>query len=224
MMLVLDDHPIARQGLESVIRMCRPDEEIIQAGTVKEAVQIADSEPITMAFVDINLGKESGFDFLRWVRDNQKDIKVFFITSSSRESDFFYARNLGVDAYVLKDAFIDEIMYGIKVVERGGRFYSAVLVDQIDHFTEEERVFQGLTNRELEVLELLSQGYSNVKISQSLFISEATVKKHITSILGKLGVKNRVEAVLFANRNRAIMDNLVAGDLANMNPRRRKAT
>ncbi len=201
MILVLDDHPVARQGLESIIRMCRPDEEILQAGSVREAISLAEKTELEMAFVDINLGKENGFDFLKWIREQAGRVKVFMITSSSSKKDFLRARGMEVDAYVLKDAFVDDIVYGLKVVERGEKFYSSALMENMGKVSEEEKLLSSLTRREQEVLYLLSQGDSNAKIAQKLFVSEGTVKKHISNLLGKLGMESRVEAILFANRN-----------------------
>ena len=106
MVLVLDDHPIARQGLESIIKLHKPEEETLQAGTVGEAIDLVEHKHIDMAFVDLHLHNESGFEFLEWVQRHDKAIKTFVITSSSSESDFVKAKNLGIDAYVLKDAFI----------------------------------------------------------------------------------------------------------------------
>lgn len=201
MILLLDDHPVARQGLESIIRMYKPEAEIVQAGNVKEAIFSAQRSPIEMAFIDINLGTQTGFDFLEWMQVQQIETKIFMITSSSDEHDFLRAKAMGVDAYLLKDAFIDDIMYGLRVVERGDKFYSAALVEQMGSVSEEEELLSSLTKREMEVLYLLSQGHSNAKISRYLYITEGTVKKHISNILNKLGVNNRVEVVLLANRN-----------------------
>lgn len=108
---------------------------------------------------------------------------------------------MGVDAYLLKDAFIDDIVYSLKVIERGGKFYSSDLVDQMGQLSEEEKLLETLTKRELEVLFFLNQGYSNAKIGEALFVSEGTVKKHISNLLGKLGLENRMEAGLFSSRN-----------------------
>ena len=89
MVLVLDDHPIARQGLESIIKLHKPEEETVQAGTVKEAIDLAREKSIDSVFVDLNLHNESGFDFLEWIQnqnhDKNKNIKTFVITSSSSE-------------------------------------------------------------------------------------------------------------------------------------------
>ena len=201
MILVLDDYPLSRQGLESVIRMYRPEEQVLQAGNVKEAVACVEKSQVDMAFVDLKLKRESGFSFVRWLREQGKPVKVMLIASDLKNHDFEQARELGIEGCVQKDAFLDEILYGLKVVERGGRFYSSGLIDSMEEEEQEKKKLGGLTGRELEVLKLLSRGYSNAKIGQKLFISEGTVKKHITSILGKLCLENRVEAVLFASRN-----------------------
>lgn len=201
MILVLDDYPLSHQGLESVIRMYRPEEQVLQAGNVKEAVACVEKSQVDMAFVDLKLKRESGFSFVRWLREQGKPVKVMLIASDLKNHDFEQARELGIEGCVQKDAFLDEILYGLKVVERGGRFYSSGLIESMEEEEQEKKKLGGLTGRELEVLKLLSRGYSNAKIGQKLFISEGTVKKHITSILGKLCLENRVEAVLFASRN-----------------------
>jgi nitrate/nitrite response regulator protein len=201
MFLILDDHPIARKGLESILHMYRPDDKVLQAGTVKEAIDNMQNNNIDMAFIDLNLNEENGLDFLKWLKKERQEVKTIFITSSSREQDFLQAKDMGVDAYILKDAFIDEIMFGLKAVERGSKFYSAELVENIGSSTEEDKKLSSLTARETEVLKLLHCGYSNLEISEKLFISNGTTKKHVSSILSKLGLKNRVEAVLFADKS-----------------------
>ena len=201
MILILDDHPLARQGLCSLIQMYKSEQQILHASTVRESISLTEQNDVVMVFVDLNLGKESGFDYLSWVKREKKQVKTFIITSSSRQSDFEHARNLGVDAYVLKDAFIDDIMYGLRVVERGEKFYSAALVENLNKVQEDENVLSMLTERELDVFVLLSQGYGNAKISETLYISEGTTKKHISNILSKLNLRSRVEVVLLANSN-----------------------
>lgn len=201
MFLILDDHPIARKGLESILHMYRPDDKVLQAGTVKEAIDNMQNNNIDMAFIDLNLNEENGMDFLKCLKKERQEVKTIFITSSSREQDFLQAKDMGVDAYILKDAFIDEIMFGLKAVERGSKFYSAELVENIGSSTEEDKKLSSLTARETEVLKLLHCGYSNLEISEKLFISNGTTKKHVSSILSKLGLKNRVEAVLFADKS-----------------------
>ncbi|KXB59320.1 response regulator transcription factor [Lachnoanaerobaculum saburreum] len=201
MVLVLDDHPIARQGLESVIKLHRPDEETVQAGTVKEAIDLTKKKSIDSVFVDLNLHNESGFDFLEWIQSQNKNIKTFVITSSSSESDFVKAKNMGIDAYILKDAFIDDIMYSLRVVDRGGKFYSSDLMANVGNTSEDDKRIDTLTRRELEVALLLREGYSNAKIANNLSISEGTVKKHISNIFSKLEIYNRTEALVFVEKH-----------------------
>ena len=201
MVLVLDDHPIARQGLESVIKLHRPDEETVQAGTVKEAVDLTKEKSIDSVFVDLNLHNESGFDFLEWIQSQNKNIKTFVITSSSSESDFVKAKNMGIDAYILKDAFIDDIMYSLRVVDRGGKFYSSDLMANVGNTSEDDKRIDTLTRRELEVALLLREGYSNAKIANNLSISEGTVKKHISNIFSKLEIYNRTEVLVFVEKH-----------------------
>jgi two-component system nitrate/nitrite response regulator NarL/two-component system nitrate/nitrite response regulator NarP len=199
--LILDDHPLARQGLSSLLQLYRKDDKILHAGAIRDAASMMEANDVELVFVDLNLGKENGFSFINWLKENETSAKIFVITSSSRQCDFRLAQELGVDAYVLKDAFIDEIVYGLKTIERGGKFYSATLLESLKKNTEEEKELESLTEREIEVLLLLSRGYSNADISTTLYIAEGTVKKHINSILSKFQFKNRVEAVIFANTN-----------------------
>jgi nitrate/nitrite response regulator protein len=201
MVLVLDDHPISRQGLESIIKIHKPDTETVQAGTVQEAIDLTEHEQIDMAFIDIHLHNESGFDFLEWMQKKDMDIKTFIITSSSSENDFLKAKNLGIDAYLLKDAFIDDIVYSLKVVDRGGKFYSADLVENVGNISEEEKKIDTLTKRELDVVLLLREGYSNAKIGEILYISEGTIKKHLSNIFGKLELCSRTEVMAFVEKN-----------------------
>ena len=205
MVLVLDDHPIARQGLESIIKLHKPEEETVQAGTVKEAIDLAREKSIDSVFVDLNLNNESGFDFLEWIQnqnhDKNKNIKTFVITSSSSEIDFMKAKNMGIDAYILKDAFVDDIVYGLKVVDRGGKFYSSDLMANVGNTSDEEKKIDTLTRRELEVALLLREGYSNSNLANILSISEGTVKKHISNIFSKLEIYTRTEVLVFVEKH-----------------------
>ncbi len=200
MYLLVDDHPLARKGLEQIIHMYYPEEEVLEAGTVDEAMSCINRSAVSIAFVDLRLGGESGFDFLKWLKESRREVRTICITSSSREGDFFRAREMGVDAYILKDAFIDEIMFGLRAVQRGNKFYSSALMEKLNLAAEEERKLESLTEREVEVLCLMRQGCSNAEIGKRLFITLGTVKKHVSSILGKLDLKSRVEAAVFAGK------------------------
>ena len=180
------------------MQVYKSGEEIVCSSSIGEAIDIMKTHTIHMAFVDICLGAENGLDLLAWVKGQKMKTSMFIITSSSRQSDFEKARALDADAYVLKDAFLDEIVYGLKVVEKGGKFYSSALIDKMDNSKKQRSLLSDLTKREKEVFSLLGSGKSNSQISKELYISEGTTKKHISSILSKLNLTNRVEAALLA--------------------------
>lgn len=206
MILLLDDHPIARQGLENILKMHRPDEEFLQAGSVQEAIGLLGTHDIAIAFVDVCLSKESGFTFVEKAKDMSVGIKLIMLTSSSNKSDFMKAREMGVDGYVLKDATMEEILFGLQLVENGGTFFSQTMMESANKVSEEEKLLDTLTEREREILTLLGEGKTNAKIGEELMISEGTVKKHISNILSKLNLKNRVSAVIFAGKHHALHD------------------
>ena len=202
--LLIDDHPVARQGMECILRLHKPTEEIAQASSVKEAIDHMCHTMADLVFVDINLNNESGFEFVEWLREKEYPTKVFMITSSSCESDYRYAQEQNVDAYLLKEDFIDDILYGIRVVERGGKFYSPAIISKPNVPPSKENLIDTLTEREREVHELIRKGYSNAQIGKELFISEGTTKRHVTSILSKLGVKSRMQAMLFTTEHQPV--------------------
>ncbi|MBP7072355.1 MAG: response regulator transcription factor [Clostridia bacterium] len=205
MILILDDHPISRQGLSSLIKNYKADENISEAGTVDESILIMKKHSVDLAFIDINLRRENGFSLIKWIRNQKLSTKIFVITSSSRKCDFNYALELAVDAYVVKDAFVDEIAYGLRAVERGGKFFSSAILENLNKESDDEKALYTLTKRELDVLSLISQGFSNNKIGRALYISEGTVKKHITNILSKLNLESRTGAIIFANKNNYLL-------------------
>ena len=205
MILILDDHPISRQGLSSLIKNYKADENISEAGTVDESILIMKKHSVDLAFIDINLRRENGFSLIKWIRNQKLSTKIFVITSSSRKCDFNYALELAVDAYVVKDAFVDEIAYGLRAVERGGKFFSSAILQNLNKESDDEKALYTLTKRELDVLSLISQGFSNNKIGRALYISEGTVKKHITNILSKLNLESRTGAIIFANKNNYLL-------------------
>lgn len=206
MIMLLDDHPIARQGLENILKMHRPDANFIQAGSVQEALGLLTKYEVNIAFVDLYLSKESGFGFVEKVRELGLNLKIILLTSSSKKSDFMKARELEVDAYLLKDAFVEEILYGLTVVENGGTFFSQAMMENANKVSEEEKLLETLTEREREILRLIGKGKTNASIGGELMISEGTVKKHISNILSKLNIKNRVNAVIFAGKHSGLND------------------
>lgn len=196
--LVVDDHPLVRRGIIDILSV-NQEHEIYEASSIAAAMTVLKRHQIDIIIIDINLGNENGFELADAVKDSYPEIKRVILTSSVNIFDYKKAMELNVDAYIIKDAFIEDIVYALQVVSRGGKYYSPQIVQQSMHgFMPKELL--DLTDREKEILVHLSRGMTNAQISNALFISEGTTKKHISNILSKLNLNNRVEAVLYTRK------------------------
>lgn len=196
--LVVDDHPLVRRGIIDILSV-NQEHEIYEASNIAAAMTVLKRHQIDIIIIDINLGNENGFELADAVKDSYPEIKRVILTSSVNIFDYKKAMELNVDAYIIKDAFIEDIVYALQVVSRGGKYYSPQIVQQSMHgFMPKELL--DLTDREKEILVHLSRGMTNAQISNALFISEGTTKKHISNILSKLNLNNRVEAVLYTRK------------------------
>lgn len=197
--LVVDDHPLVRKGIIEILSVFKEWEIISEAYSIESSLRILREKNIDIVLVDLYLGKENGFDLIEKARKTYQNIKYVILTSSMNYFDFKKSQQLMVDGYILKDAYIEDIIYALKVVSRGDKYCSPQLLGlSLNGF--EPKEFMELTDREKEVLAQLSKGMSNAQISKALFITEGTTKKHISNILGKLSLNNRIEAVLLAKR------------------------
>lgn len=195
--LVVDDHPMVRKGLVLTLSYEDSIESIYEASNVGEAVKFLGTAKPDIAIVDLRLGDEDGLEVV--LRAKEKGIKAKFIvlTSSIRREDFERAKALGVDGYVLKEAYTEDVLYAFHTVQRGKKFFDPDLM-QYDQKKDSDDQLQELTRRERDVLMELSSGKSNVEIAETLFISEHTVKKHVSNILSKLQLTHRTQAALMA--------------------------
>lgn len=195
--IIVDDHPLVRQGLSSVLAMETDMELVGEAANVIEAVtMIKDKEP-DITLVDLKLGNECGLDIVNTTRSQGSSSKFIILTSSASCEDFLIAEEYGVEGYVLKEALPEELLFSIRLVGQGRKYYDPQLLEYklrqgMGNFNEQ------LTARELEVLRELGKGLNNQQIAKKLFITENTVKKHVGQILAKLGVRNRTQAALYA--------------------------
>lgn len=201
--LVVDDHPLVRKGIISTLNMQQNIEDIEEASTVDEAVSLLSKNKPEITILDLYLGKEDGLEIVNKAKNRHINTRFLVLTSSSRKEDFERAQRMDVDGYVLKEAFTDDIIYAFKVIARGKKYYDPTILDY-KFRSEKKSVFDELTQRELDVLRELAKGCSNQQIAKNLFISEHTVKKHVSSILGKLGLSHRTEAALLANNTHGI--------------------
>ena len=203
--LIVDDHPLVRKGLLSILSLEENIEKIYEASNIEQALNTLKREKIDVAIVDLSLGKEYGLDVVERARKELclTHIKFVILTSSIREEDFNKANKVNVDGYILKDAFTDDIIYALRVVLRGKRFIDPEILYYVSNHHNDQNM-EKLTIREKDILLVLGEGLSNQQIAEKLYISENTVKKHISSILAKLGLEHRTQAALYANSSNYI--------------------
>lgn len=194
----MDDHPLVRSGLSSVLSYESDIEIVGEASNVDEAVDIINRLRPEQALVDLRLDNQSGLEILK--RLGRKDVKCKFtvLTSSLDERDFKDAQEIGVDGYILKEALPEEIIYAIRVIGKGRKYYDPGILE-IAMKNKKDSITEKLTKREQDVLEALGKGLNNKEIANYLFITEFTVKKHVSQILAKLNLTDRTQAALYAN-------------------------
>jgi DNA-binding NarL/FixJ family response regulator len=194
--LCVDDHPIVRDGLISIVNL-QPDMEIIgAAGSGEEALVLFRDLKPDVTLVDLRLRDISGFDLIRDILALSSSARTIVLTSFEGDTDIERALAAGARGYVVKGMVREELLYAIRSVHAGKRHVpSALAAKLVDHLSSEK-----LTLRELEVLNEVARGKRNKEIGATLSIAEDTVKMHVKSILMKLGVSDRTEAVTSALR------------------------
>lgn len=193
-LLIAEDQSMLRDALCQLLLMEDDVDEILQTKDGAEAIGILQIEKVDVAILDVEMPKQSGLDVLEWIRAHQ-DIKVIIVTTFKRAGYFQRAVKAGVDAYVLKDRSIDELMVTIHAVLSGKKEYSPELMETL--------VGQSnpLSKQEMAVLEHVSQGLTNQEIANQLFLSNGTIRNYMSAILTKLNAKNRLDAVNIAQKN-----------------------
>ena len=205
-LLLVDDHAVVRVGLRTLLND-EPDMEVIgEAGTVADAIRLCSQLGPDVVLLDVRLPDGSGIDACRAIR-RRSDSQVLMLTSYADDELVVEAITSGAAGYVLKQISIEELLRAIRAVGAG----DAVLDPQITirvlrHVRQLERsssasAFRDLSEREMQVLALVAEGKSNAEIAEKLHLSPTTVRNHVSTILSKLGLSNRIEAAIYAVRN-----------------------
>lgn len=188
-LLIAEDQSMLRDAMATLLLMEDSIDEVLQAKNGKEAIDILADSSIDVAILDIEMPEATGLDVLEFIRKKGISCKVIIVTTFKRAGYFERAIKNNVDAYVLKDRSIDELMKTINNVLVGNKEYSPELMENI--FTNHNP----LSNQEKILLVKVKEGLSNKEISSELFLSEGTIRNYISNILTKLNCKNRTEAV-----------------------------
>ena len=197
-----DLNPTIRCGLEHILNADPGIEIVLASASYDEVIKNADSLDIDVIEVDINDGKNAGLDYLSELRDRIPDAKTMVFTDCRDSEIIVGAIEMGVEGFQCKqDAEADEIVSAVHTVHNGGKALAPciteALMEHIQSIRNKKQMPEQLSSREYEVLELIGAGKSNSDIADNLYISVRTVKFHVSSILSKLGVKNRTQAALW---------------------------
>jgi two-component system, NarL family, response regulator LiaR len=199
--LVVDDHPIVRDGLVAILTT-QPDFEVVgEAPNGTEAVERARLLNPDLMLLDLEMPGIDGVEVIRRLRETMPEIRVIVFTAFDTDERILSAVRAGAQGYLLKGVPRDDLFRAIRVVNEGGSLLQPVVASKLlQHMADEHAApsTEALTEREREVLALLAVGATNREIAGKLFISERTAKFHVSSILGKLGAGNRTEAVSIA--------------------------
>lgn len=188
-LLIAEDQSMLRDAMATLLSMQDSVENVLQAKNGKEAIDLISTNNIDVAILDVEMPEATGLDVLEYIRSNNIDCKVVIVTTFKRMGYFERAIKNNVDAYVLKDRSIDELMKTINNVLAGHKEYSPELMENIFNS------HNPLTNQEKIILIKIKEGLSNKEIANELFLSEGTIRNYISNILTKLNCKNRTEAV-----------------------------
>jgi two-component system NarL family response regulator len=211
--LIVDDHALFRRGLQMVLRQ-EPDIEVVgEAEDGFEAVGKAQELMPDVVLMDVRMPKRSGIEATQEIRALLPHVKILMLTISDEEADLYDAIKAGASGYLLKEISIDEVAEAVRTVHSGqSRISPSMASKLLQEFAamskradeRQQLPAPRLTEREMEVLKLVAQGMNNRDIGRELFISENTVKNHIRNILEKLHLRSRMEAVVYAVREKLL--------------------
>ena len=205
--LIADDHPLYREALRAVVPQACPEADMQEACSQSEVLeQVISDAAFDLIILDLNLPGADGFSCLKQVRNLARLTPIVVVSANDDPSIMGEAMMAGATAYVPKSASRQVLVDAIRIIMGGGTYLPAQAMVALRNAQSEavaatgSPMLAGLTSRQLRVLNLLAEGLSNKHIARDLDISEITVKAHVSSILRKLGVANRVQAALEARK------------------------
>jgi two-component system response regulator DevR len=202
--LLVDDHEVVRLGLKALLEHHPQFEVVGEAGTAKEAIELAGRVKPDIVLMDIRLPGASGIEACEEITRSFPEIRVVMLTSYAEDEMLFSAIRAGASGYVLKQIGGDDLIRALEAVGRGESMLDPAVTQRVFQEVrravkeEEASAFVNLSQQERHVLLLVSEGKTNREIAKALFLGEGTVRNYVSSILSKLGVSNRAEAAAYA--------------------------
>jgi two-component system, NarL family, response regulator DevR len=209
--LLCDDHDLVREGIKSALRAHADFSVVGEAANGADAIREAERLKPDLVVMDIRMpGDIDGIEACRDIRAHNASVNVMMLTSYSDERAVMSSILAGAGGFMLKEVRTQQLVDAMRTVGRGGSTLdpqsAASVIEQIRRgniVTEEDRIASELNERELKILDLIAEGMTNREIGAQLYLSEKTVKHHVSDILAKLGMSRRVEAAAFAIRRDA---------------------
>jgi len=210
--MIVDDHSLIREGLRRLLELEEDIDVTGQASNGREAVEIALTLKPDVVLMDINMPLKNGLEAIKELRAINCPSKIVVITIHGHQEYLLEAIRLGAAGYVMKDAEVDEILEAIRTVHNGKTYIQPSLTnivlkenDGTAFATYKNRAKDdNLTRREIQVLLLIADGKNNREIADNLYISEKTVKNHVSNLFKKIDVSDRTQAAVYAYKNKIV--------------------
>lgn len=194
-LLIVDDHPVVRTGLTGML-VDHPDFAVVgEAENGEQAIRMATEQEPDVILMDLRMPVLDGVQATRAIKAQHPDIAILILTTYDRDRDILPSINAGAVGYLLKDTPRDDLYRAIRAAARGESVLDGSVAARVMQHMREPSLEQELSEREIEVLKLVSKGQSNKAIGKTLHISEATVKTHLIHVFNKLQVSDRTAAV-----------------------------
>ena len=204
--MIVDDHQVVRQGFSLFLKAFQDLELVGEATNGNEAVELCAKLRPDVILMDMIMPQMNGIEATRIIREKHQDTQVIALTSFNDDRDLLNgALQAGALGYLFKDISIDDLATAIRTAYAGNPILAPEATRMLIQSTKEPapKDFQ-LTERELEVLILMAEGLNNRQIAEQLYLSRSTIKFHVSSILGKMGVNSRTEAVSVAHQHQLV--------------------
>lgn len=203
---IADDHSMIREGLKQLLELDGDIKVIAEANDGIECMEMLQKQVPNILLLDINMPQMNGIQVLETIRKEKIKVKILILTIHNEVEYLMKAVEIGIDGYVLKDSDISVLKKAIYAINGGESYIEPSLTPYFNKKLEKkkEKRIDSLSKREIQVLELIAEGNFNKEIAQKLFISEKTVKNHVSSIFKKINVSDRTQAAIYAIKNEIV--------------------